>query len=61
MSKAAYRIREAAEIASVTESDITDAIKAGELTARRIRDTYVIPHACVLAWLDSLPEFYATD
>ena len=47
--------QQAAEAAGVTEDDIIDAIKAGELTAHLHRNRALVLTADLEAWLTALP------
>ena len=57
MSKLAYTTREAAEECGVESAIINEAVRAGDLIARWIGETIVIPHYDLELWLLGQTEY----
>ncbi len=52
-----YTLREAAEILHKADTKaVSDAIRRGELKARKLGRSYLIRHDDLAAYIDSLPE-----
>ena len=60
MTKLAYTMKQATEALGInnpSDSTVTEAIREGELIARKIDDAVVILHEDLVAWAAAWPKF----